>query len=190
MSSDEDADFREFVRAQSTALRGLAYLTCGDWQLAEDAVCTALAKLYRRWKKIANPYGYVRTMVVRAAIDEVRRPWWRREDPGGDAMPEPPAVDGTGSVVDRVVIAAALRRLPAGPRAVLVLRYLEGLTVRETAETLGMPEGTVTSHATRGLAALRPLLSTEAPRVVAITTRGKRIATPTESIGVLRESRA
>ncbi|GGN47964.1 DNA-directed RNA polymerase specialized sigma24 family protein [Actinoplanes campanulatus] len=77
--SDREADFREFVGARMESLRGLAYLTCGDWQVAEDAVLSALAKLYAKWNRVENPDAYARTAVVRAAIDETRRPWWRRE---------------------------------------------------------------------------------------------------------------
>ncbi len=77
--SDHEAEFREFVGAQMESLRGLAYLTCGDWQTAEDAVLAALARLYVKWGRVENPGGYARTAVVRAAIDETRRPWWRRE---------------------------------------------------------------------------------------------------------------
>ena len=36
-----------------------------------------------------------------------------------------------------------------------MLRYFEDRPTREVAELLGIPEGTVTSHVSRGLAALR-----------------------------------
>jgi RNA polymerase sigma-70 factor (sigma-E family) len=163
VKSDDEADFRDFVSAQMDSLRGLAYLTCGDWQLAEDAVCTVLAKLYVRWTRVERPDSYARTMVVRAAIDEVRRPWWRREHAVSDAMPEPPTQDGTPAVLDRLEIRAALLRLPVVQRAVLVLRFLEGRSVPETAEALRLPEGTVKSHTARGLATLRQLLDITEP---------------------------
>jgi RNA polymerase sigma-70 factor (sigma-E family) len=156
--NDDEADFRDFVTGHIESLRGLAYLTCGDWQLAEDAVCTVLAKLYGRWANVDKPHSYARTMVVRAAIDEIRRPWWRREQAVSDAMPEPPVPDDTPAVLDRLEIRAALRRLPVRQRAVLVLRFLEGLSVAETADVLGCPEGTVRSHTSRGLGSLRELL--------------------------------
>ncbi len=53
----------------------------------------------------------------------------------------------------------ALARLPAGQRAVVVLRYWEDLSVTETAALLGKSEGTVKSQAAKGLAALRRLLA-------------------------------
>ena len=50
---------------------------------------------------------------------------------------------------------AALRALPVRHRAVLVLRYLEGVPDAEIAETLRMNPSTVRSCARRGLTALR-----------------------------------
>jgi RNA polymerase sigma factor (sigma-70 family) len=50
---------------------------------------------------------------------------------------------------------AALAGLPRGQRAVVVLRYFEDLSERETAEMLGCSVGTVKSQAARGIAALR-----------------------------------
>jgi RNA polymerase sigma-70 factor (sigma-E family) len=160
--NDEEAEFRQFVSAQMEPLRGLAYLTCGDWQVAEDAVLSVLARLYVKWRRIDNPAGYARTAVVRAAIDEVRRPWWRWERSAGDAIPDRAvAYDSTVAVDDRLRMRDALQQLPPRLRAVLVLRFLEGLSVQQTAEALGAPLGTVKSYTSRGLDALRALLGVD-----------------------------
>jgi RNA polymerase sigma-70 factor (sigma-E family) len=159
---DREAEFRGFVGAQMEQLRGLAYLTCGDWQVAEDAVLTVLAKLYVKWNRIDHPDSYARTAVVRAAIDETRRPWWRREQPNSHAMPDRAAPDdGTRVVDERLRMRDAMRQLPPKLRAVLALRFLEGQSVQQTAETLGCPEGTVKSYTSRGLEALRQILQVD-----------------------------
>ncbi|HTJ36645.1 MAG TPA: SigE family RNA polymerase sigma factor [Dactylosporangium sp.] len=159
---DDEAQFRDFVGVQLEPLRGLAYLTCGDWQAGEDAVLTVLARLYARWRHIDNPLAYARTAVVRAAIDETRRPWWRREESAGDALPDRPLPgDGTGEVDERLRIRAALLHLPARQRAVVVLRFLEGLSVQQTAEAMGCPEGTVKAYTSRALDGLRRILGTD-----------------------------
>ncbi|MET0425200.1 MAG: SigE family RNA polymerase sigma factor [Actinoplanes sp.] len=155
--SDREAEFREFAAGRMDALRGLAYLTCGDWQLAEDAVLGTLAKLYVRWRRIDNPDAYARTAVVRAAIDETRRPWWRREKAHAE-LPDAAAPDLTEGVDERLRVRHALAQLPAKHRAVLVLRFLEGLSVRQTAAALSCPEGTVKAYTSRGLEALRHIL--------------------------------
>ena len=160
MDAEDIDNFREFVRVRFEPLRALAYVTCGDWQTAEDAVAGALARLYLRWNKVTNPEAYARTMVVRAAIGEKRRPW-RREHSAGDMLPDVPAPDPSGHVDERLRMRAALRRVPPRQRAVLVLRFLEGLSVEETAEALGCRAGTVKSQSARGLDTLRAVLAAE-----------------------------
>ncbi|GIF25559.1 RNA polymerase sigma-70 factor (sigma-E family) [Actinoplanes tereljensis] len=160
MDAEDDDSFREFVRVRFEPLRVLAYLTCGDWQAAEDAVAGALARLYLRWNKVSAPDAYVRTMVVRAAIGEKRRPW-RRESSAGDALPDRPGPDLSGDVDEKLRLQAALRKVPPRQRAVLVLRFLEGLSVDETAEILGCRAGTVKSQCSRGLDTLRTVLAAE-----------------------------
>jgi RNA polymerase sigma-70 factor (sigma-E family) len=157
---DAEEAFREFVRVRFESLRGLAYLTCGDWQAAEDAVSGVLARLYLRWDRITSPEAYARTMVIRAAIGEKRRPW-RRERSAGDALPEVVGRDPAGDVDERLRLRAALREVPPRQRAVLVLRFLEGLSVDETAEVLGCRTGTVKSLSARGLNTLRAVLAAE-----------------------------
>jgi len=97
---------------------------------------------------------------VRAAIDEVRRPW-RREVSASQAFPEVGEPDLTDSVAERMRVRAALRQVPAGQRAVLVLRFYADMSVEEAAEVLGRSEGTIKSQTMRGLATLRRLLATQ-----------------------------
>lgn len=160
MDADDIESFREFVRGRFEPLRALAYVTCGDWQIAEDAVSGSLARLYLRWNRVASPDAYARTMVVRAAIGEKRRPW-RREHSAGDALPDVAGPDPSGTVDERLRLRAALGHVPPRQRAVLVLRFLEGLTIEETAEILGCRTGTVKSQCARGLTTLRAVLAAE-----------------------------
>ncbi|MEO7588415.1 MAG: sigma-70 family RNA polymerase sigma factor, partial [Arachnia sp.] len=62
-------------------------------------------------------------------------------------------VDGDPAL--REDLLRALATLPRMQRAVLVLRYFEDRPAKEVAQMLGIPAGTVTSHASRGLKALR-----------------------------------
>jgi RNA polymerase sigma-70 factor (sigma-E family) len=154
------AQFHEYVEARMVALRRSAYLICGDWQIAEDAVAVSLAKLYVHWAKASastNLDAYVRRILMRSIVDEWRRPW-RRESPveyvvSTGAHPPPNE--------DRLLLIGALAKMPPRRRAVLVLRFFEDLSVEETAEALGINEGTVKSQTARGLAAMRELLPEE-----------------------------
>jgi RNA polymerase sigma-70 factor (sigma-E family) len=161
----DEAEFREFAAARLARLRRVGYLICGDWHLAEDAVSTVLVKVYQDWvrlKRVDNLDGYVRTMLVRAIVDERRRPWRREtpaQEPGEAGAGEPGAGWSWGEAVhDRVVLGRALRAVPPRRRAVIVLRFFEGLSVAETAEAMGCSVGTVKSQTAHALETLRRLL--------------------------------
>jgi RNA polymerase sigma factor (sigma-70 family) len=101
--------------------------------------------------------AYLRRTLVRAMIDETRRPW--RRERVVPQPPEPIAADGpTDRVATRHTLVDALRQLPPRQRAVLVLRFLEGMDVAATARAMGCREGTVKSQTAHGLAALRTVL--------------------------------
>jgi RNA polymerase sigma-70 factor (sigma-E family) len=164
--SDWERDFAAYVDGRGAALRGTAYLLCGNWHSAEDLTQTTLTKLYLAWRRIDRTESvdaYARTVLLRAFLDERRRPW-RRERSSSD-LPDPPTPgDAPRSVDERLALAAALRGLPRNQRAVLVLRYWSDLDVRDTAAALGISEGTVKSASARGLAALRAAMSREETR--------------------------
>ena len=151
---DDDA-FLEFVAARTQALRRTAYFMCGDWHHAKDAVQAALIKLYqqppRDW---GAAEAWVRTVLVRTIISDSRRPWRRHERPSDD-LPDKAASTTPDQVGDRALLLDALRRLPARQRAVVVLRFWDQMSVAEVARSLHLSEGTVKSHTSRGLKALR-----------------------------------
>ena len=66
--------------------------------------------------------------------------------------------------MERTRIRRALARLTPEQEQVIVLKFLEGLSNEEIAQILGKDVGAVKSLQHRGLAALRGLLSQEAPR--------------------------
>jgi RNA polymerase sigma-70 factor (sigma-E family) len=159
LKPDDQEGFREFVASRLASLRNLAFVTCGDWHAAEDAVANSLAKLYPRWGKLERPDLYVQTMVFRAAIDETRRPWRRREHSAGDTMPDIEQADPNGETDERLRVRTALQAVPVRQRAVLILRFYLGMTAEEAAEVLGVRAATVRSQTTRGLANLKAALA-------------------------------
>jgi RNA polymerase sigma-70 factor (sigma-E family) len=158
----DEQEFAEYFTARRDAVRRTAFLLCGDWHRADDLAQTAFVALHRHWRKVRDKQAldaYVRRTLVRSVIDESRRPW--RRERFVEAVPEAGPVDagdiGDG-VATRETLLGGLRRVPARQRAVLVLRFLEGLDVAATAELLGCTEGTVKSQTARGLEALRGAL--------------------------------
>jgi RNA polymerase sigma-70 factor (sigma-E family) len=156
--TDRDHAFGEYFAARADAMRGTAYLLCGDWHRAEDLVQTAFVKLYLAWDRVSRHEvldGYLRQTLVRTFLDERRRGWWHRErttDVPADRAVPPDAPES------RLVVLEALATVPARQRAVLVLRYWEDLSVEETAALLGCTTGTVKSQAAKGLEHLRQVL--------------------------------
>lgn len=155
MSAHDEA-FTAFVAARRPHLVRVAYALCGDWHRADDLVQTSLLKLYAAWRRVepGSEEAYVRTIMVRAHIDQTRRPWWKRERSGD--LPERPGP--AGQVEERSELFEALQALPEMQRKVVVLRHWLQLSVAETARELRISEGTVKSHSSRGLATLRTSL--------------------------------
>ena len=154
-----DADFAEFVDGSLPALLRFGYVLTGSAQEAEDLVQDALAKSLRRWRRVRadNPVAYTRRVRINTHLTQWRR-WGARVRLG--EVPEAAADDaGLRRGEDWDALRRALAVLPSRQRAVLVLRYLEDLPDTAIAVLLGCSSGTVRSHASRGLAALRPLLT-------------------------------
>lgn len=160
MEPDAEREFAEYFRARRDGVRRTAFLLCGDWHRADDHAQSTFVALHRNWRRIRDKGAldaWVRRTLVRAVVDESRRPW-RRERATDTVADRPGPGDDQDRLATRHALVAALRAVPARQRAVLVLRFLEGLDVAGTAAALGCSEGTVKSQTSHGLAALRAVL--------------------------------
>ncbi|MEZ0579473.1 SigE family RNA polymerase sigma factor [Nocardioides sp. MH1] len=155
MSANDTADgtFDGFVAARGDALWRSAWLLTSDRQLAEDLVQTALAKSWRSWERV-GPEGfepYVRRVMFTTYVS-----WWRRKWRGERPTEVLPEAGVSAPDTDtRNDLVSALAGLPKGQRAIVVLRYFEDLTEAQTADALGISQGTVKSQCSRALTALR-----------------------------------
>jgi RNA polymerase sigma-70 factor (sigma-E family) len=148
--------FAEFVAERSAGLLRSAWLLTGDGSRAEDLLQTALAAAWLRWSRIAagNPDAYVRRVLFSTYLSWRRRRW-RFEIPSA-ALPDAGGrSDVAGETAQRDMVRRALAGLSRQQRAIVVLRYVEDLSVAETADLVGCSEGTVRVQASRALAALR-----------------------------------
>ncbi|WP_435747179.1 SigE family RNA polymerase sigma factor [Nocardioides sp. SYSU DS0663] len=146
-----DTEFAEWVRANQNRLTRSAYLLTGDLQRAEDLAQEAMVKVGLRWSRLrdSHPTAYARTIIVRDNVS-----WWRRfRETTVATLPDVPA--DLAETETTLVIHQSLARLTARQRAVLVLRYFDDLTERETAEILGVTVGTVKSTHAAALGRLR-----------------------------------
>jgi RNA polymerase sigma factor (sigma-70 family) len=147
-----DAHFDRAVR--------LAWLLApGDPGAAEDAAADAIARVWRQWAKgaVDDFWPYLRIAVVNQIRGRGRRVAIGRRHEGALTQPTVGA-DFEIAVVDRAVLAAALRALPDRQRTAVVLRFYEDLSEGDCARIMRCSLGTVKSTTSRGLAALRVLM--------------------------------
>jgi RNA polymerase sigma-70 factor (sigma-E family) len=157
---------------------------------AEDAVQASLLKAMAAWPRVANQERWRQQAYVRQIVVNTCRSGWRKWGSRvvlGD-MPDLAQQPKTDVVEDRVLVRAALERLPQRQRQVLVLRYWHDLSEAEIAERLGCAPGTVKSSAARGLRALRDMLPElgipgTAIEPAAAATNGPRAGTGTTVAG-------
>jgi RNA polymerase sigma-70 factor (ECF subfamily) len=168
MNAGAVVGFDDFVAARSHALLRTAYLLTGDHHHAEDLLQTSLTALYLHWGSLRDPRAaesYVRRSLVTTYTSWWRRRSWR-ERPTAD-LPEAHAEVLTTGVTggDSDEMWRHLGALPRQQRAVIVLRFYEDLSVDETAALLGISAGSVKSHTSRALGALRMRLASSRHRV-------------------------
>lgn len=131
----------------------VAWLICGDADIADDALGAAAARCWRSWATVpvVDAAAYWRRSVVNEVTDRIRhrgreRRWLQRRTGEGRGQREL-----QDDIADRAVVAEALDRLPSGQRAVIVLRYWADLTEQDTADALEISLGTVKSRTSRAL---------------------------------------
>jgi RNA polymerase sigma-70 factor (sigma-E family) len=149
-------DFTSYAQARQQHLYRTAYLLCGSRDRAQDLVQTTLVSLLRSWKKARRaeyPDAYAKKALVHAFLADRRK---QRQEVDALSL----AVDSRATTDTdlRIVVFEALRTLPPKPRAIVILRYWEDLSVEETATLMGCSTGNVKSQCSRSLAKLRLLL--------------------------------
>jgi RNA polymerase sigma factor (sigma-70 family) len=147
-------------RRHYTALLRLGFVMMGDREAAEDAVQEAFVALHRHRSSLRDPdaaEAYLRSAVLNRSRSWVRRQVTQRAPRPlllvrkYQESPEDTMVgrDEAGSLV------AAMRTLARRQREVLACRYVLELSVAETAQLLGISDGSVKAHTHRGLQALQ-----------------------------------
>jgi RNA polymerase sigma-70 factor (sigma-E family) len=150
--------FRAFVVGYSPTLLRAAFLLLRDRGAAEDVVQSTLLCTFQRWKRAqAAPEAYSQRVLINLCHEHWRH---RRRHPEPDALEHGEQVPAapehlTDRVAQRQALEQAMANLTSRQREVLVLRFFLELSVAETAERLGIAEGTGKSCAHRGLVQLR-----------------------------------
>ena len=176
----EAASFEPLMRRHNQRLFRAARAVLGSDAEAEDVVQEAYIRAYSvlgRYQP-GNFGGWMLSIVVNEARTRrrtaSRRETLLRERTGAQGAPIVPSPSPTSNPETlasdlqlRRLIESAIDTLPEDQRIVLVLRELEQLSTRETAEAVGVTEVAVRSRLHRGKAALREVLSARVGRELA-----------------------
>lgn len=182
IATDPREGFGEFYSRMHGPLVAYAARFFRDKEEARDAESEAMMTLWWKWPALSldkrnEKYAFrVLTNIIRA-MKEANSMLVSVEDAGPEleqlSFAEAPSFHGTSGDARVEILAAALAAMPAKRREVLLLRYEEGFTYREVAETLGLAQQTINTHVSLAyrdltaafvragyeLAAVRPRLS-------------------------------
>lgn len=132
----------------------VAAVILGNREDAEDAVSDAALRAWQHLPSLRDPdrfEAWFTRIVVNVCRDRLHR-----RHPSSPLMADPPSgTDDFAESVERGALIEALNTLTPEHRAVIALHYLEGLTIEQVADHLGMPAGTVKSRLHYGLAEMR-----------------------------------
>ena len=168
----KESAYALLVERYTPRLHRIASRICRHPEDAEDAVQETLLQAVRdlkKWKPTAPLEAWLVTITVRTAqrgdqrsnrvasrsdsLDAPHEDGNTREVRDRSATSDPAAAAGAADTATR--LAEAVAALPQKYREAVALRFQEGLSPKEIAELLGIPERTVRTHLLRGLRALR-----------------------------------
>lgn len=164
LSNDPTGDgLRTLYRRYAGELYGFALNALRDRGLAEEVVQDAFTSVWRHADRFDPEVGSFRTWLYGLArnriVDLRRRASVRPTLADVDAQDEPGELDRSlDDALLRWQVSAGLARLSAEHRQVLRLAHFEALSLREIAEALGLPLGTVKSRTYYALRHLRLVL--------------------------------
>ncbi|AKN18400.1 RNA polymerase sigma factor SigM [Mycobacterium haemophilum] len=150
--------FSELFGRHRRQLHRLARLTSRTREDAEDALQDAMLSAHRSagsFRYDAAVHSWLHRIVVNACLDRLRHAQAHPTSPLEDVYP---VADQTAQVETTIVVQRALMRLPVEQRAALVAVDMQGYSIADTAQLLGVAEGTVKSRCARGRVRLAKLL--------------------------------
>jgi RNA polymerase sigma-70 factor, ECF subfamily len=167
LAAGDDHALAEAFDALASSVYGSALRVLADNSAAQDVVQDVFVELWAHPGRYDPAAGTLRTYLIvlarHRAVDVIRSELRRvaRQERSYRLAPAPPAV-GVGEEVlaaeTASLVRAAVHLLPASQRQVVELAYFEGLTCRQVAHAVGIPEGTAKSRLRLALAKLEEML--------------------------------
>lgn len=167
LAAGDDHALAEVFDALGHSVYGSALRVLGDNSAAQDVVQDVFVELWRHPGRYDPAVGTLRTYLTvlarHRAVDLVRSELRRvaRQERSYRLTPASPMADAGDEVLAAEtagLVRSAVQLLPASQRQVVELAYFEGLTCREVAHAVGIPEGTAKSRLRLALAKLEEML--------------------------------
>jgi RNA polymerase sigma-70 factor (ECF subfamily) len=148
------SDLTAFCEREWPRLVGALSLYTGDADLAEELAQETIARVVRHWRRVKAmdaPAAWMHRVARNLAHSHFRR--MRASKRAYERADR--HVDSRGPGDDAVLLRTVVAGLPERERDAVVLRFYLGYSVRETANALAIPEGTVKTLTHRAIARLR-----------------------------------
>ena len=159
--------FAALASASIDRLFAIARRILQDHQRAEDAVQSALLNAWRDLASLRDPSRFdvwLKKILVHACYEESRK--HRAFRVSLNVVPlEPVQPDSAGPLADRDELERAFVRLTVEQRAVVVLHFYNGLSLKDAAQILDIPEGTARSRVHYALRVLRAAIEADSRQI-------------------------
>lgn len=136
----------------------LAHRFTGNGDDALDVLQETFSYLFRKFPGFvltASMTTFLYPVVKNLSIAARRKRTRQAQLSDDGSRPDPAAPQGIDFVRQRAELAAALAGLPEAHREVVLMRFVDGMSLAEIGEAMGVPEGTVKSRLHNAIAALR-----------------------------------
>ena len=147
---------QEFVmRAQAIQgrLYQMALLYFGSESIAKDVLDETIYRGLKGYRKVKQE-DFFETWLTRILLNECHREWkYQKKKTSLEALPKEQASDGDS--FEDLPLKLAIQSLPRELKDVILMRFYEGKSIRETAEILKIPDGTVSSRQRKALKLLQ-----------------------------------
>lgn len=146
-----------FIKENKQMLYRVAFCYLRDETKSLDAVDEAVYQGYVHMHDLREA-KYLKTWVTRILINECLKIIKNgKREVNMDILPE--KSQDSRVAEDSFYLKIEINNLPEDLKSIIILRYFEGFTISETAEILGIPDGTVSTRSRRALKVLRASLS-------------------------------
>jgi RNA polymerase sigma-70 factor, ECF subfamily len=152
----EGSAAEELFNSQYPRLAGWVRRLVDDDETAHEIASEAFTRLLARWSRLDNPHSYLYMIATNLVRDH-----WRKMERERRAMRTvaTSGADGQLHFPDQDVdVRALIQALPLRQRNAFLLHYYAGFGVREVAQMLGRPEGTIKADLFHARAHLRSAL--------------------------------